>query len=92
MKPWRARFNGPDGRQRSKSFERKVDAERWLRAELRKLDRGEWLDPQAGRLTVGEWSDIWLKGLTLKPKTKAGYESILRSRVLPISVTTSCAR
>ena len=83
-KPWRARFNGPDGRQRSKSFERKVDAERWLRAELGKLDRGEWLDPQAGRLTVGEWSDIWLKGLTLKPKTKAGYESILRSRVLPM--------
>lgn len=32
-KPWRARFNGPDGRQRSKSYERKVDAERWLRAE-----------------------------------------------------------
>lgn len=83
-KPWRARFNGPDGRQHSKSFERKIDAERWLRAELRRLDRGEWLDPQAGRLTVNDWADIWLRGLSLKPKTRAGYESILRSRVLPV--------
>ncbi|CAN5769458.1 site-specific integrase [soil metagenome] len=82
-KPWRARFHGPDGRQRSKSFTRKVDAERWLRAELGKLDKGEWLDPNAGRITVAEWSETWLRGLTLKPKTRAGYESILRSRVLP---------
>ena len=82
-KPWRARFNGPDGRQHSKSFARRIDAERWLRAELRRLDRGEWLDPQAGRLTISEWAEIWLRGLTLKPKTKAGYESILCSRVLP---------
>jgi integrase len=60
-----------------------VDAERWLRAELGKLDKGEWLDPKAGRITVADWSRIWLRGLTLKPKTRAGYESVLRSRVLP---------
>ncbi len=48
-----------------------------------KLDKGEWLDPRAGRVTVAEWSETWLRGLTLKPKTRAGYESILRSRVLP---------
>lgn len=82
-KPWRARFHGPDGRQRSKSFTRKVDAERWLRTELGKLDKGEWLDPKAGRITVAEWSETWLRGLTLKPKTRAGYESVLRSRLLP---------
>ena len=82
-KPWRARFHGPDGRQRSKSFTGKVDAERWLRTELGKLDKGEWLDPRAGRITVADWSETWLRGLTLKPKTRAGYESILRSRILP---------
>ncbi len=82
-KPWRARFHGPDGRQHSRSFVRKVDAERWLRAELGKLDKGEWLDPKAGRITVAEWSETWLRGITLKPKTRAGYVSVLRSRVLP---------
>ena len=29
-KPWRARYWGPDGRQHSRSFERKVEAQRWL--------------------------------------------------------------
>src|SRR5688500_6382012 len=29
-KPWRARYWGPDGRQHSRSFARKADAQRWL--------------------------------------------------------------
>jgi len=31
--PWRARYRGLDGRQQSKSIDRTIDAERWLRAE-----------------------------------------------------------
>lgn len=90
--PWRARYRGPDGRQHSKSFGRKVDAERWLRAQLAKVDRGEWLDPSAGLVTFAEWADEWLPGLDLKPKTRAGYESLLRSRVLPHFGTTPLAK
>ena len=43
--PWRAGYRGPDGREHSKAFGRKVDAERWLRDELQKQDRGLWVDP-----------------------------------------------
>jgi integrase len=74
---------GADGRQRSRSFERKVDAERWLREELAKIDRGLWVDPSAGDVTFAEWSAGWLEGLHLKPSTRANYESNLRSRILP---------
>jgi integrase len=81
--PWRARYPGADGRQRSRSFERKVDAERWLRDELAKIDRGLWVDPSAGDVTFAEWSQSWLEGLDLKPSTRANYESNLRSRILP---------
>lgn len=81
--PWRARYLGADGRQRSRSFERKVDAERWLRDELAKIDRGLWVDPSAGDVTFAEWSEGWLEGLDLKPSTRANYESNLRSRILP---------
>jgi integrase len=81
--PWRARYLGTDGRQRSKSFERKVDAERWLRDELAKIDRGLWVDPSAGDISFAEWSDGWLAGLDLKPSTRANYESNLRSRIMP---------
>lgn len=82
--PWLARYRGPDGRERSKAFARRVDADRWLTAELAKMNRGEWVDPTAGDVTVEEWAGIWLRGLQgVKPKTREGYESLLRSRVLP---------
>jgi len=92
-KPWRARYRGPDGKERSRVFARKVDAERWLRTEVGKLDRGEWVDPGAGSVTVAEWSETWLRGLgDVKPKTREGYESLLRSRVLPVFGDTQIRR
>jgi integrase len=61
-----------------------VDADRWLRDQLASLDRGEWLDPQARRTTVGEFAGRWLEMIVnLKPKTRDGYESLLRVHVLP---------
>ena len=56
--PWRARYRGLDGRQQSKSFDRKIDAERWLRAELAKLDRGQWVDPDHGSIEWAEYSQL----------------------------------
>ncbi len=54
---WRARYRSPDGRLLSKAFDRKVDAERWLRDELAKLDRGQWVDPEHGRIAWAEYSN-----------------------------------
>jgi hypothetical protein len=41
---WRAWYRGPDGRERSKTFDRRVDADRWLgRGVLRDRARGvDW--------------------------------------------------
>jgi integrase len=83
-RPWLARYRGPDGRQHSKSFRRKVDAEKWLTLEEGRALRGEWVDPAAGVITYRDWSATWLAGIhSIEPKTRAGYESLLRSRVLP---------
>lgn len=82
-KPWRARYRGPDGRERSKTFRRKVDADRWLREQEGQLDRGLWLDPSEGKVTLEEYSTRWLTGRPLKPKTVEGYKSLLNSRILP---------
>jgi len=62
--PWRARYRGPDGREHSKSFDRKIDAERWLRTELAKLDRGQWVDPDQGNIA---WSDYSLQVIADRP-------------------------
>lgn len=82
-KPWRARYRALDGKERSRSFMRKVDAERWLRNELASQDRGAWTDPSAGRVLFEEWVTRSLRGRVLKPKTRAGYEELLRSLILP---------
>lgn len=82
-KPWRARYRGPDGREHSRSFARKLDADRWLRQQLTEADRGLWVDPGAGDVLFSEWVAVWESGLSVKPKTAAGYRSLLRSRILP---------
>lgn len=82
---WVARVVGPDRRERSRSFRRKPDAEAWLAEQEARKARGEWRDPALGRVRLEEWAANWLEMVrpSLKPKTAAGYESLLRSRILP---------
>ena len=58
---WRARYRGPDRRERSKTFDRKPDAERWLTSQLRASDTGDWADPTLGRLTFGHFAEQWIE-------------------------------
>lgn len=83
---WRARYRGPDGRERSKTFARRIDAERFLAAMEHSKSIGAFVDPALGRVRLADWVHTWLQGAgpTVKPKTLASYESLLRSRVLPV--------
>ena len=82
---WRARYRAPDGRERSKTFDRKVDAQRFLAAVETEKSRGEWIDPRLGRTRFDDFADRWMKAVapTLKATTVASYEGLLRSRVCP---------
>jgi integrase len=81
---WRARYRDPSGRERSKSFTRKVDAERFLVAiEDAKL-RGAYVDPAAGRVPFREWAERWERTMaTLRPSTRKDYATLLKNQVLP---------
>jgi integrase len=81
---WRARYRDPAGRERSKSFARKVDAERFLVAiEDAKL-RGAYVDPAAGKISFGEWAGRWYSTTAhLKPSTRRDYRNLLDHQVLP---------
>ncbi|MGI8515372.1 MAG: tyrosine-type recombinase/integrase [Acidimicrobiia bacterium] len=82
--PWRARYRGPDGREHSKTFARKVEAEQWLRGQLSAADRGDWLDPSAGHLPFGKWVERWqAQRLHLAPATAARDTSLLGTHVIP---------
>jgi integrase len=82
---WRARYRAPDGRERSRSFARRADAERFLTGVESSKLRGEWVDPALGRTRLADWLDTWLETVrpTLKPKTVLGYRSLIRSRIVP---------
>ena len=60
---WQVRYRDPDGRQRSRTFARKVDARKYVSTVAADVLRGEFVDPVAGRTTChrfeyspkGEW-------------------------------------
>jgi hypothetical protein len=77
---WRARWRDPAGRQRTKSFARKIDAERFLLGiEDAKL-RGAYVDPAAGRVNFGEWAERWYKTTA---GLKASTRQLLDYQILP---------
>lgn len=84
VKRWRVRWVDDHGRERSKSYDRKVDAQRFLDKLTADIVRGEYVDPDKGRETFESVAREWLKTKShRKPKTVAGYESLLRTVVLP---------
>lgn len=81
---WRARYRGPDHKERSKSFRRKIDAERWLAQQRTLIASGDWTDPAQARVTFGSYADSWLNARAdLKPKTRFQYRFLLDRHVLP---------
>ena len=54
-----ARYIDPAGRERSKSFTRRADAQKYLTdIEAAKL-KGIWVDPKHGRTRFQDWHDEW---------------------------------
>ena len=81
---WQARYIDPTGRERSKTFSRKVDAERFLVQVEAQKQRGEWINPELSATRFGDWAQQWFETRShLKPKTIAGYDSLLRVWILP---------
>jgi integrase len=59
---WRARYVDNAGREHTRHFDRKVEAQQWLDRQLAALLRGDHVAPSDAKMTVGEWCDKWLAG------------------------------
>ena len=81
---WIARYRGPDGRERSRSFARKVDAERFLVQIQADLMRGAYVDPKAGRVTVETYGQAWAETQAWRAQSRQRMESLLRLQVYPV--------
>jgi integrase len=63
---------------------KKSDAERYKTFIESSLHTGAYVDPTRSRVTIAVYAEQWMAGRTrLKPKTVAGYRSLLDNRVLP---------
>ncbi|MFH8416077.1 tyrosine-type recombinase/integrase [Streptomyces collinus] len=82
---YRARYVGPDGTEKSKSFPdgQKRVAEKWLSGIEADMSRGQYFDPRAGRVTLRQHAERWLASLTMDPGTFVSTEQRIRLHVLP---------
>lgn len=81
---WQARYRAPDGKERTQTFTRKVDAQRWLDAQSADVARGAWVDPTLGRITFGEWAVRWEEGLVgLRATTRDRNLGVVRNHLVP---------
>jgi integrase len=82
---WLVRYRDPTGRQRARTFHRKVDAEAWMAETQVDLARGTWRDPRRGRMTLAAWWAAWWPTTVanLRASTRARDESYWRAYVEP---------
>lgn len=80
---WQARYRNPDGHEKSRTFARKVDAQRWLDQVTADLVTGRYVDPRAGRITLAVFVSHWLRSQTYDASTRETMESRVRTHVLP---------
>ena len=74
---YRARYVDPDGRERSKVFARKGDADKYAATvEVSKL-RHEWVDPALGKTTFGDYADDWFVTKSAAASTMANVKGRL---------------
>jgi len=80
---WRARTRVGGGRWATKTFDRKTDAERWLRETLLAVDRDSFVDPRAGRITVAEYAARWIESPPWRDSTRDRMQFVVDSRIVP---------
>jgi integrase len=80
---WRAMWRDHDGKQRSKSFDRKSDAQKHLSTIEADLLRGTYVDPRAGQVTLAEFAEDWMTKQEWRPATRTLADSHMRNHIGP---------
>jgi integrase len=83
---WRVLWVDDQGGEHSKSFKRKPDAQAHLNGLTADVQRGEYVDPRKSSETFGTVAEQWFltkQGALKKPKTLAGYRSLMDTIVMP---------
>ncbi|MFI9026940.1 tyrosine-type recombinase/integrase [Streptomyces sp. NPDC053560] len=82
---YRARYIGPDGTEKSKSFPdgQKRLAEKWLTKTAADMSSGQYIDPRAAKTTFQQYTEKWLQTLGADPNTIESMNSQLKRHAFP---------
>ena len=86
---WREYANGP---QRTRHFERKADAQRFLDGLRGDLARGMYIDPASGRMPFRAYAEEWRAAQMHRTSTASQCETYLRLQPIRPSATARSAR
>jgi len=80
---WRARYRDPAGRERSKTFPTKREADRFLRRFEQGRNRADYVDPRAGEALFGDYATSWQEMQVFRATTSERFAGNLRRHILP---------
>jgi integrase len=81
---WQVRYRDPTGRERSRTFRKRTDADAFLVTIEADKVRGTWLDPNHGLIPFGEWWARWHAGrVNLRPSSRNRDDSYWQSFIAP---------
>ncbi|MBA4023937.1 MAG: site-specific integrase [Gordonia sp.] len=81
---WRAVYVDPSGNEYTRAFRTKADAQGWLDSNTAAMVAGTWVEPGKSKERFKVIAERWmLSKAGLKPKSLAGYRSLLDTVVLP---------
>lgn len=83
---YRARYIGPDGAEKSKSFPdgKKRLAEKWLSAIETDMTRGQYTDPKSMQITFRQYAEKWLENKTPSATARKELGRRLRLHAYPV--------
>ena len=82
---WRARWREyPNGPQKTRTFDRKVDAQRFLDKVSGDLLRGEYIDPTNARMVFQDYAEEWRRAQVHRRSTAEQCEIYLRKHAYPV--------
>ncbi|MCX7540614.1 tyrosine-type recombinase/integrase [Corynebacterium antarcticum] len=89
---WRVKWVDLDGRERSKQFDRKIDARNYEKELSAQFTRGEYVDPKLGRDTIGSIYSRWEPTqVRIKESTRTNRAMTWRVHVEPKWADTEVA-
>jgi len=81
---YEVRLRGIDGKERSRTFRTRREAESYERAQRTSMEHGLWVDPSGGKITLASWTAEWERTVVhLRASTRRIYDVNLRRHILP---------